>query len=425
MGWRRKPVGGAGAGGGRDGAWHVVLVVENIPVGADHRLRKQVDTLLSAGCRATVITPRDDVNAPYRNRPGVSLLEYRPAPELGGPLGHVVEYAWAGTVATLLLLRVRLRRRADVVQLCQPPDIYAPVARLLRRAGTRVVADQRDLMPELLVERYPRAPRRAVEVLHLLERQTQRAVDHTITVNEQLRRRLEAAGGQGRVSVIWNGPVLARVDAVRPDPELRAPGERVVVWVGKMGVQDRVELVVEVAATAVLEWGRQDLRFVLVGDGECLEGLRDDVRRRGLERWVTFAGWTPEATVFRYLATADAGIDTSLQAEVTPVKALEYMAFGLAFAAFDLPETRQLAEGAAAFADAGDVEALARALVELIGDGQRRQDLGRAGRRRVEESLSWECQEASYLAAVGPASRPARDDRARARSGAAPRRGAR
>lgn len=407
MGGRRIPL-RARRGARTD--WHVVMVVENIPLGADHRLRKQVDTLLAQGCRVTVVSTRHDVNAPYRESPGLTLVEYAAAPELRGPIGHVVEYAWSGLMATLLLLRLRLRGRVDVVQLCQPPDIYFPIAGLLRRAGSRVVVDQRDLMPELLRERYPKAPARAVEGLHLLERRTQRAVDHTITVNDHLRRRLEAAGGQGRVSVVWNGPVLARVDGVRPSPELRATDGTLVVWVGKMGVQDRVELVVEVADTVVKSWGREDVRFVLIGDGECLDDLRAEVRRRGLDRRVTFTGWVPEETVFGYLATADVGIDTSLQEEVTPVKALEYMSFGLAFAAFDLSESRTLAGEAAAFAPPGDVAALARTLVDLIDDEPRRTALGAAGRRRVQESLSWERQEAAYLAAVGPSSPAAQDE---------------
>jgi glycosyltransferase involved in cell wall biosynthesis len=402
------------ARGGSPATWHVVLVVENIPVGADHRLRKQMDTLLAHGCRVTVISTRHDVNGRYRGRRDVTLLEYVAAPDLRGPIGHVVEYAWSGLAATLLLLRVRLRGRVDVVQLCQPPDIYFPIARLLRRSGARVVVDQRDLRPELLVARYPRVPSRAIDFLHALEQRTQRAVDHTITVNEHLRRRLEAAGGaDGRVSVVWNGPVLARVDGVQPSSELRVADGRLVVWVGKMGVQDRVELVVEVADMVIHSWDRRDVRFVLIGDGECLEDLRALVRRRGLDRWVRFTGWVPEETVFGYLASADAGIDTSLQDEVTPVKALEYMSFGLAFAAFDLPETRQLAREAAVFTTAGDVAGLARSLVDLIDDEQRRRALGGVGRRRVQESLSWERQEAAYLAAIGPPSQRSRDDQGR------------
>jgi glycosyltransferase involved in cell wall biosynthesis len=395
---RRQPV---PAGSGHP-AWHVVAVVENVPLGADHRLRKQVETLLDHGCRVTVIGSRDEVNAPYRSRPGLRLLEYPPPREPKGAVGHVWEYAWSGVCAMALLLRVRLRHPVDVVQLCQPPDVYAPLARLLRSLGSRVVVDQRDLMPELLRERFPRAPRRAVSLLHFLERRTQRAVDHTITVNDFLRRRLEAAGGQGRVSVVWNGPVLADAGTASPSPALRAGGDHLIVWVGKMGVQDRAELVVEVADTVVRQLGQTGFRFVLLGDGERLEALQELVRERDLQPWVSFTGWVDTATVFAHLASADLGIDTSLQEEVTPVKALEYMSVGLAFVAFDLPETRQLGLGASVLTPPGDVGALSRALVALALDGERSRRLGEAGRERIRDSLSWEAQEAAYLGAVGP-----------------------
>ncbi|MBF4768750.1 glycosyltransferase family 4 protein [Nocardioides agariphilus] len=387
------------------GPWHVVTIVENLPLGADHRLRKQVETLLSHGCRVTVVCSRHELNAPYRSRADLTLVEYQPPPEPRGPLGQVVEYAWSGLAAVVLLARVRSRGRVDVVQLCQPPDMYFPLAGLLRRAGSRVVVDQRDMMPELLAARYPSAPRAVTRLLHLFERRTQRAVDHTITVNEHLRDRLEVAGGTGKVSVVWNGPVLARVDAARPAPELREGCAHLVVWVGKMGVQDRVELVVEVAE-ALVGQGRTDVRFAVIGDGERLEALRAEVTSRGLSPWVTCTGWLPEDRVFRYLATADVGLDTSLQHEVTPVKAIEYMSFGLPFAAFDLPETRKLAEDAALLAEPGDVDALARALAEILDHEPTRSRLSRAGRRRVEASLSWERQEPSFLAAVGPATDP-------------------
>jgi glycosyltransferase involved in cell wall biosynthesis len=35
----------------------------------------------------------------------------------------------------------------------------------------------------------------------------------------------------------------------------------------------------------------------------------------GLEPWVSFPGWLPEDRVFGYLASADLGLDTSLQVE--------------------------------------------------------------------------------------------------------------
>jgi glycosyltransferase involved in cell wall biosynthesis len=377
--------------------------VENIPLAADHRLRKQVDTLLAAGHRVSVITRRDPAHAAHRRRPGLTLLEYPPPPEPAGPLGYVREYAWSFGWATLLLGRLRLRSRIDTVQFCQPPDVYFPLARPLRWMGARIVVDQRDLMPEILADRYPSAPRLMTRVLHLLERRTQRVTDRTVTVNRALVERLVGAGARPEdVSVVWYGPVLARVAGTVPDPAVRPPGRRVLVWVGKMGLQDRVDHVLTLAETVVRRLGRSDCLFVLIGDGECLDGLRSRTRELGLDDHVRFTGWVPEETVFRHLASADVGLDTSLQEEVTPVKAMEYMAFGLPIACFDLPQTRGLVDGAAVLAPPGDVEALAGAVADLLDDEPARRRLGEAGRRAVRSRLSWEQQEAAYLAAVGP-----------------------
>lgn len=374
---------------------HVAVVVENVALGVDTRLRKQVDDLLAAGHRLTVISMRDDDNAPYRDRENLRLLEYPAPAQPNGALGYVREYLTAFAWTAVLLLKTR---RIDVLQLCQPPDIYFPLAWLRRWTGTRIVVDQRDLMPELLRGRYDKPPAGMLRVLHWLERRTQRVAHHSITVNAYLKDRLIDAGAEpDTVSVVRNGPVLARARQAEPDPSLRGEHRNMVCWIGKMGRQDRVDLVVRAAEQVVKE---ADCGFVLLGDGECLEELRELTRELGLERWVSFPGWLPEATVFRYLATADLGIDTSLQVEVSPVKAMEYMAQGLPVVCFDLLESRTLVEGAAALVPPGDMDEFAATVVRLLHDPETRRRLGDVGRRRITDELAWERQSAVYLKAL-------------------------
>src|SRR5690242_20048275 len=100
------------------------MIVENVPLCEDHRLRKQVECLSAAGHRVSVITMRSAKNGQYRSIPGVYLFQY-PAPrQPTAPLGYLVEYALSFAWAVLLLGRLRLRGRIDVLQVCQPPDIY-------------------------------------------------------------------------------------------------------------------------------------------------------------------------------------------------------------------------------------------------------------------------------------------------------------
>jgi glycosyltransferase involved in cell wall biosynthesis len=67
------------------------------------------------------------------------------------------------------------------------------------------------------------------------------------------------------------------------------------------------------------------------------------------------------------------------------------------FVAFDLEETVAMAEDAALYVPSGDPLALARAVDELLCDGERRAEMSRVGRTRVEEQLAWDRQREAYL----------------------------
>ncbi|MDT7745379.1 MAG: hypothetical protein QOE59_4457, partial [Actinomycetota bacterium] len=171
-------------------------------------------------------------------------------------------------------------------------------------------------------------------------------------------------------------------------------------WAGLMGRQDRVDLLLEAIRVFIHVRGRRDTRFVLLGEGECLAELRERVSDLDLDAWVGFPGFLCEADLFTYYATADVGLDASLQVEVSPVKVVEYMAFGMPVVAFDLPETTPLLTGAGVVVPPGDVVGLADALGALLDDPQRARSLGERGAARVAEELGWEHQARTYVTAI-------------------------
>ncbi|MGH9105463.1 MAG: glycosyltransferase, partial [Acidimicrobiales bacterium] len=77
-------------------------------------------------------------------------------------------------------------------------------------------------------------------------------------------------------------------------------------------------------------------------------------------------------------------------------KTMEYMAFGLPVVAFDLKETRVSAAAAAVYATPNEVSELAKALIELVDDPERRAAMGTTGRARVERELAWYHQAVRY-----------------------------
>jgi glycosyltransferase involved in cell wall biosynthesis len=379
---------------------HLLAIVENVPFSDDTRLRKQVGSLLDHGYRVSVVTRRDERNARFRNVPRLRLLEYRPPPEGSGLLAYALEYVVSLVAAARLTLRTCLRERVDVVQFCQPPDTYVALSWLVRALGCAVVIDQRDLLHELYRARFGRVPPVVTRLLRLLDRSAYRSAHAVLCVNGTLERYARSCGVDPRkVTVVFNGPVLSRLTASVAAPELR-PAERLCCWIGKMGRQDRLDLLLETMDTLVHRLGRTDVHLAILGDGECLDEARTLASRLGLDDSVTFTGWVPEDVVFSYLATADVGLDASLQAEVSPVKAMEYMGAGLAFAAFDLPETRGLADGSASLVPPGDVRGLAATISTLLDEPERRRTMGRKGRERIENELAWERQARVYLSVI-------------------------
>jgi hypothetical protein len=71
-------------------------------------------------------------------------------------------------------------------------------------------------------------------------------------------------------------------------------------------------------------------------------------------------------------------------------KVMEYMSLGKPIVAFDLPEHRFTARGAAVYVTPNDERAFARSLAQLMDDPDRRMALGATGSGRIKTQLAWE-----------------------------------
>ena len=377
----------------------VLLMVENVSLGRDHRLRKHATALVQAGMHVTVICRRDPGN---HDLPGVRVLDY-PAPvDATTKLGFVREYLYSLVMAAALTVRAMLTGGVDVVQVSSTPDIYFLLAAPLRLLGRKVVFDFKDLSPETYEARYGRRDGLMYRLLVRFERASIRTAHRVVAVNASVRDIALRRGGAGagRVVVVGNGPRLCETTLRAPRTELRRGHRHLCVLIGMMGPQDSIDLAVEAIAHLVHKLGRTDCAFTFVGVGDAVADAERLVRERGLERWVTFPGWATRDEVAEYLSTADLGIEPNVEGFVTPVKAMEYMAFGLPFVAFDVAETRLIGSDAAALAPVGDVVAFAERMDELLRDADRRAGLGYAGRRAGEQALAWEHQQVTYVALV-------------------------
>lgn len=389
----------------RDGKHRVLIIVQNLPVPFDRRVWLECTALTEAGYDVTVICPKGKGDPTEATIEGVRLLKYRPYAPGGGALGFVTEYAYSFVRTLALVRRAREAGAFDVVQACNPPDIFWPIARWLRAAdGTRFVFDHHDLCPELYDSRFDAGnplPRRG---LIALERATFQTADHVVSTNDSYAEIAMRRGGKRTedVTVVRTGPDERRLHRRDPVPALRRQREHLVTYIGVMGPQDGVELAVRAAGHVVRDLGRDDVSFTFMGAGDCWEelvALRDDL---GLRDYIEMPGRVPDKVVFDVLSTAEVGLSPDARNPLNDLstmnKTLEYMAFGLPVVAFDLKETRVSAGDAAVYVPDGDLAAYARTIVDLLDDPGRRAAMGSCGLTRIREALGWPHQRSSYLA---------------------------
>lgn len=390
--------------GSRERRHHVHIIVQNLPVPFDRRVWLECTSLVAAGYRVSVVCPRGPGDPPEQIIDGVTLYKYRPPPTGRNKSAFVSEYLYSFLATSWLTLRAWMRHRFDVIQACNPPDIFWPIAFWFRLFGVRFVFDQHDLCPELYESKFSDRRSLLYRGTLLLERCTYGVAHHVISTNDSYRSIALSRGRRrpSEVTVVRTGPDPERMTAGPVHPHLRRGRPYLVVYLGVMGPQDGVDLAVMAAEHLVHTVGREDISFTFIGAGESLDellALRETFR---LQDYVEFTGRLPDDEVARYLSTADIGLcpdpKNPLNDLSTMNKTMEYMSYGLPVVAFDLCETRVSAGDAAIYATPNLVESFAGCVATLIDNEPLRSAMGTFGRRRVVTTLSWSHQAMAYVA---------------------------
>ncbi len=386
----------AGSGGPLPGAGRrVLIVVENLPVPFDRRVWSEATTLAAAGYTVSVICPKGKgFDADYELLEGVHIHRH-PLPEEGeGFRAYLREYGSALWQELRLAHRVRRERGVDILHGCNPPDLIFLVAWALRPFGVRYVFDHHDICPELYETKYERRGS-LWRMMVLFERLTFRTAIVSLATNKSYAAIARERGGMapGDVFVVRSGPKIEKLELRPPKPELKRGARHLVGYVGVIGAQEGLDLLVDAAEHLIRVMGRDDVHFGVVGGGPALEDVREDVARRGLDRYFTFTGRASDDVLLDMLNTADVCVNpdraTRMNDLSTMNKIMEYMTLKKPIVQFDLLEGRASAGEASRYARRNDPVDFAEKIAELLDDPEARARMGEIGRARIEGGLSW------------------------------------
>jgi len=385
----------------------VLIVVHNLPVPFDRRVWLEATTLQRHGYVVTVICPKaKGFNASHEILEDVEIFRYPLPIDAQNAFGFVAEFVWCFFWTTLLSFRVALFGRSfEVLHICNPPDIYWPLARFWRLFGKSFIFDHHDLSPEMYMAKTERPGGRTVRALLWLERKTFDAAHLVITTNDSHRRIALERGGKApeEVYVVRSGPDLRRFTTFPPDPAWAKGKPYLLVYLGEICKQDGVDHLVRALRTLRDELGRSDFHCVFVGGGPYQPTLRAYAEEIGVMDVASFTGRVSDEELCRVLSSATVAIDPDPKNpwsdKSTMNKIIEYMYFGLPIVAYDLREARVSADEAAVYVTANDEAALARGISALLDDPERRRRMGEIGIARVRQKLAWEYSVPPLMAA--------------------------
>jgi glycosyltransferase involved in cell wall biosynthesis len=373
-----------------------LIIVENLSCPFDRRVWLEATTLARNGYVVSIICPKGaGYDRSFEVIDGIHIYRHWLPKEGAGALGYWLEYGVALACEMWLAIRIAFTRGFDVIHACNPPDLIFLVGWLFKPFGKRFVFDHHDVNPELYVAKFGRKDL-FYRLILLAEWLTFRSADISIATNESYRRVAIERGGMSpdRVFVVRSGPDLGRVRIRPPAPSWRNGRRYLVGYVGVMGKQEGLDLLLRSISHIVTRRGRTDIQFVLVGGGTELEALRLLCKDLELEEFVTFPGRLPDEALFDVLSTADVCVNpdpvNAMNDMSTMNKIMEYMALGRPIVQFELTEGRYSAAGSSLYALPNDIEDFAHKVLQLIDAADLRRTMGAAGQRRIREELSWE-----------------------------------
>jgi len=240
--------------------------------------------------------------------------------------------------------------------------------------------------------------KRSTAVFLGLERWLARWTDRIIAISpriaDEIGRRY-AIGRPDQVCSIRLGfdlaPFLGIDDSQRraSREQLDVPNDTLVITtVGRLTEIKKHDLFLEMAQKVFLS--RQDVLFLIVGDGELREELESMAGVLGLKAVVRFLGWRQDlSTIY---AASDLFVLTSRN-EGTPVALIEAMASGLPGVSTDVGGVRDVitSPSVGEVVPFGDAEGLARSVLSLLSDNHpERRAMGMRARDAVSKRFTIE-----------------------------------
>jgi glycosyltransferase involved in cell wall biosynthesis len=366
----------------------------------DGRVKRHAEALARRGDQVDAITLAAGRTGMINgvNVVGLEIPRYRGASRASYLKSYVNFFVTAARKAKEL----SRERPYDLAIVCTMPDAAILAALPLRRAGTKIVLDVHDTMPELYRDKFPGwLGSLGVPIMKMEERWSAALADLVLAVHEPHRQRLADFGIKAdKIRVVLNSPddrIFVANGAAAKNPDTFT-----VVCHGT--ITHRMGLDLAVRAVDLLRHRIPQLRLLAVGAGDYLTEIHRLVDELKLQDRVIFQGMIPIEELPNVLRTADVGLVPNRESSAThlmlPVKLLEFAMMGIPAIAPSLKTVEYyFGNGAVRFFTPGDIGGLADAIEQLYRSPELRRVYAERA-RKVVDGISWPNQRGEFYRAI-------------------------
>jgi glycosyltransferase involved in cell wall biosynthesis len=395
---------GSGLRGKRVG----MVVFSSYP--ADPRPRRAVEALLKEGMHIELICEADD-KLPKRERLGnLEIVRIPIKHHRGGALSYAYQYAAFIFMSACILAWRTLRRRYDLIYIHNMPDILVLSALFPKAFGAKVILDQHDPMPELMMTIFNLGEDGlAVRVIGLLEKLSIACADLVITVNVACKRIFSNRSCRTeKIGVVMNSPdgeiFPYRAARSYPAAERNSTKPFVIMYHGSLVERNGLDLAVDALAFVRSAVPNAELR-VYGRKTVFLDQVMEKARSMGLESCVRFLGPKRLEDLVGEIEACDVGVIPNQRNPFTdintPTRIFEYLALGKPVIAPRTPGIQDYFDPKSLlFFDSGNAEELAKQIEYLYFHPREATEIAERG-QRIYLAHTWQQERGTLVNLVG------------------------
>jgi glycosyltransferase involved in cell wall biosynthesis len=368
----------------------------------DNRVMRYAETLALRGDEVDVFALQRDERPREEILNGVHLHRLQ-----SRKINEKSRFSYLGRILQFLLRamyhvsRNHLRQKYDLLHIHSVPDFMVFAGWLPRMNGTPVVLDIHDILPEFYTSKFGSGQHTAAfRLLQIVEKISARFSSHVIIANHIWQERLLSRSVEaGKCTVVLNSPDRSIFSA---NGAKVANKRFVMLYPGTLNWHQGLDLAIRAFARISDQVPQAD--FHIYGDGPTKEDLEALIHELHLENRIFICMPLPLREVAKVIASADLGIvpkrKDTFGNEAFSTKILEFMAMGVPVIVSDTQVDRYYFDDSVVrFFRGGEEDDLARSMLEMIRNPQRRETMVRNATKFVEQ-MDWTAKRHEYLELV-------------------------